>query len=264
MAYHGVDNEAEPVESKAARVAMKRAGKAAANPYLDHLCTHFQPILMIGDQQESVWGYEALVRCARPYQHIGADLLLRTMTSQEEHYRLFEAVLDGALAMLKATDTPRVSVNVEPSLLSGRLEHHVRTALEKHEVQPQRLILELTERVNIAEQGSQGYRTLHNLVSAGVGVFLDDFFAGENSLDYLLKLEVSGVKIDKRLTQEAHLSKRGYHLLRSFVDMLGSCGMTGIVEGVETGEMLQAVKSAGANLAQGYFWGKPGPMGVNG
>lgn len=243
-------------------MAMERLRKAGENPYLGHICTHFQPILMIGDKQECVWGYEALVRCERPYQHIGPDQLLLSLKTPEEHYLLFAKVLDDALSILKATGTPRVTVNVEPTLLGGRLEHQVRAALEKHEVGPERLVLELTERVNITEQGSPGFRTLHNLVSAGVGVFLDDFFAGENSLDYLLKLEVSGVKIDKRLTQEAHLSDRGYHLLRSFVDMLCSCGMIGIVEGVETGEMLEAVKSAGANLAQGYFWGKPGPLGV--
>lgn len=262
MAYHGVVDMEKPVESKAVSAAMGQVGGGVKNPYLDHLCTHFQPILMIGDERERVWGYEALVRCVRPYQHLTPDQLLRSLTTKEEHYRLFEAVLEGALSMLKLTNTPRVTVNVEPFLLGGRLEHQVRTALEKYDIQPERLILELTERVNIAEQGSLGCRTLHNLVGAGVGVFLDDFFAGENSLDYLLKLEVSGVKIDKRLTQEAHRSKRGYHLLRSFVDMLGSCGMTGIVEGVETGEMLDAVKSAGADLAQGYLWGKPSPMGA--
>ena len=83
---------------------------------------------------------------------------------------------------------------------------------------------------------------------------IDDFGSGYSNLSRLSELPIDIVKIDKSLLWGNNL------LFNSVLQMVKNLGFTTIIEGVETREQLQAIEKNGAEMMQGYFFGRPQPQ----
>jgi EAL domain-containing protein (putative c-di-GMP-specific phosphodiesterase class I) len=90
----------------------------------------------------------------------------------------------------------------------------------------------------------------------GVKVAVDDFGSGYSSIAYLDWIPADVVKLDRRFLL-GDLDTRRLSLLTATVGLVRSVGALALVEGVETQEQLEIVRAAGADLAQGYFFGRP-------
>ena len=88
---------------------------------------------------------------------------------------------------------------------------------------------------------------------------LDDFGAGYSSLNYLSRLPVDVLKIDRGLINGEMDSPKQRTLLKAVVDMARINGMTIVAEGVETEEVRDLVRAAGVDYIQGVFYAKPKP-----
>jgi EAL domain-containing protein (putative c-di-GMP-specific phosphodiesterase class I) len=119
---------------------------------------------------------------------------------------------------------------------------------------PSLLTIELTESVLVEHERVEGVLT--ELREIGVGVAIDDFGTGYSSLQYLQRLPVSSVKIDRAFVSELS-SSRDPGLVRSIVALAESLSLMTVAEGVETEDQLRLLDTLECVLAQGYFLGRP-------
>ena len=93
----------------------------------------------------------------------------------------------------------------------------------------------------------------------GQNILLDDFGSGYTSYDDLQNLAIDILKIDKRITKNAHTEK-GLAILKNIVKTASDLGIKTICEGIETAEEEKIAISAGCDMLQGYYYYHPMPV----
>ena len=173
--------------------------------------------------------------------------VLRTALSE---VRDLERVWDEDLA---------VAVNVSARSISraGFAEDIIET-LQALDVPAQRLIIEVTETALMTDPaGAAGI--LAKLAAAGVNISLDDFGRGQTSLGYLSALPVHELKIDKSFVLGMLQNPAHAAIVRSIIDLGHNLGLRVVGEGVETDDVLTALREAGCDVAQGFLFARPKP-----
>lgn len=154
-----------------------------------------------------------------------------------------------------------VSVNVSPRQLSEeRFVTDVRRVLVESDLQPSRLVLEITETV-MAEDMHSTRERLQELKATGVRIALDDFGTGYSSLAILQELPIDFLKIDRAFIERIADDPRGAALVQAMIRMGRTLGMRLIAEGVEHQVQLERLRALGCRLAQGYYFAHPAPAG---
>lgn len=210
-----------------------------------------------------VFGVEALMRWCHP---------LHGLLEPDEFIPLAEEV--GIIAQLDAWAIQEscrqlhvwqergefsgsVAVNVSaPELLQPDFVDTVRNALERHRVDPGRLILEITESCVIDDLG-RTLQTLVNLGGMGVRAALDDFGTGYSSLASLKNLPISEVKVDSCFIKDIADCDQDVAIVMAIIAMAKAKGANVIAEGVETTRQLVVLAGMGCPAVQGYLIGRP-------
>ncbi|HKJ11379.1 MAG TPA: EAL domain-containing protein [Ornithinimicrobium sp.] len=133
----------------------------------------------------------------------------------------------------------------------------VREALTSSSLDPEALLLELTESVLLPDtvRTTAGVRELRAL---GTRVAIDDFGTGFSSLTYLRELPVTTIKVDRSFVHDLQRpGSRSPQIVRAVLSLADSLGLETIVEGVETTAQEAQLREMGATLAQGYRWSRP-------
>jgi EAL domain-containing protein (putative c-di-GMP-specific phosphodiesterase class I) len=101
---------------------------------------------------------------------------------------------------------------------------------------------------------------LYDVRSLGVDVAIDDFGSGYSSLNQLLALPVSIVKLDRSLVASLGHSPRHLALVRSIGDLGRTVGHELVAEGVETETQADMLRRMSYACAQGYLFSPPKPL----
>jgi EAL domain-containing protein (putative c-di-GMP-specific phosphodiesterase class I) len=157
-----------------------------------------------------------------------------------------------------------VAVNVSPlQLRDESLVAQVQQALQEFGLAPERLELEITESVFIADPEA-ALRKLHALRGLGIRIALDDFGTGYSSLSYLRRFPFDTLKIDRAFISEMLVQKDAQAIVEMIAALADKLGMRTVCEGVETAEQLRAVTAAGCHEVQGYLVSAPRPLAAFG
>jgi diguanylate cyclase (GGDEF)-like protein len=132
-------------------------------------------------------------------------------------------------------------------------------ALEESGIAPDRLTLEITEQAAIQDLGRTASR-LELLRSEGVHVAIDDFGTGFSSLQYLSRLPVDILKIDRKFVWGLGQQAEDDVLVRSMLGLAAELGLEVIAEGVETRRQAELLLEYGCRLAQGFLFSPPRPI----
>jgi EAL domain-containing protein (putative c-di-GMP-specific phosphodiesterase class I) len=155
---------------------------------------------------------------------------------------------------------PVVAANISAKqfILASNLDQVIADALDRYGIAADRLQLELTESVLVeaTQRHGEAFERLRHL---GVRIAIDDFGTGYSSLDYLRSFRVARLKIDRRFVGGVATSSDDATIVRAIVGLACALGIEVVAEGVETAEQRAFLISAGCNLAQGYYFGKPMP-----
>lgn len=224
----------------------------------DQLFLEYQPIVDMRDA--SVLGVEALVRWNHP--HLGRLMpsdFIGLAEASELIGPLGDWVMRHAVADL-ATGSGLLSVNVSAHQLgSGALPLLVEDVLRATGMEPARLILELTEST-LASAGAGAETELQRVHDLGVRVALDDFGSGFSSLEYLGRLPVDVLKIDRSLVKRAHDEPQRQEVLRAIDHIATKLGLETIVEGVELEAQRVVLLELGFRQAQGFLFAAALPL----
>jgi predicted signal transduction protein with EAL and GGDEF domain len=171
-------------------------------------------------------------------------------------------VLDEACRQMRAWQdegllcTP-IAVNVSaPQLLEDNLPLAVAEALEKHQLDPRWLEIELTESLLLTDS-HRAKAAIDQLADLGVGLALDDFGTGYASFSYLQRFQFHRLKIDRSLVQYVTDRPRDAAIVGAIAGMGRALDMEILVEGIETSEQAQALRASGCVVAQGFLYARP-------
>lgn len=142
--------------------------------------------------------------------------------------------------------------------LRGQLQRDVAGALEASGVVPSKLELEVTETA-VMDDIELAVKSLKALKQIGIRTAIDDFGTGHSSLNYLRRLPIEILKIDKSFIDEISTSKADRTLVKGIIDMVHALGIEVVAEGVENRAMAELLKNMGCDLAQGFYYCKPIP-----
>lgn len=223
------------------------------------LVVQYQPIVALADRR--VVGHEALVRWLHPTRGLrGPQEFLDVAEVTGLVTPIGALVLEDACSVVAGRpDLPgTVSVNVSPVQLSsaGWLDS-VTATIERHRIDPRRLVIELTETVALSMTGP-ALHALESLNSLGVGIHLDDFGTGYSSISLLRDLPVTGIKLDIRFVHDLTTGpSRANSLVHGLGGLVRDLQLIGIAEGIETQTQVDILLEQGWELGQGYHLGRP-------
>jgi len=239
-------------------VEAMQEGFAAQRRFLEECLTGnllrlaLQPIVSATDT--CVQGYEALLRSS----HAVLSTAIRVIAAAEIQDMLDRLADRVACCVRSHLETlpehTNLFVNVHPRELTD--VDRVRRRFEPLRPWSDRIVLEITERSHVM-QIMHWREAVNYLTGAGFRIAVDDLGAGYNSLSVLAELQPAFAKVDMSIVRHIDRDERKQRLVELLSRFAHATGAQLIVEGIETEPEAQVVRRLGADLLQGYLFGRP-------
>jgi diguanylate cyclase (GGDEF)-like protein/PAS domain S-box-containing protein len=240
------------MEKPIARRRELRAALERALEVEDELLIEYQPIVDM--RRGTLLGLEALVRWHHPQLGL---LMPADFVPLAEETGLIRPLGEWVLRRACADVAHRgmlVSINVSAHQLGdGALRRLLVEILASSGLPPSRLLLELTEST-LASAAAGAETELGGIQELGVRIALDDFGSGYSSLEYLGRLPIDVLKIDRSLVEHIHEEPQRQEVMRAIAHIAEKLDLETIVEGVELEAQRQALLSLGFRRAQGFLF----------
>jgi len=135
---------------------------------------------------------------------------------------------------------------------------HLSQVLRDTSVKPASLELELTEGTLLLAADST-MAMLNRIRAMGISLSVDDFGTGYSNLNYLRRIPLHALKIDKSFVQEIGSNVDDAAIVRAVIGMGRSLHLRVVAEGVETLQQLAFLRALDCDEAQGFLFGQPMP-----
>ncbi|OWW21348.1 hypothetical protein AYR66_19555 [Noviherbaspirillum denitrificans] len=219
---------------------------------------HYQPVVDMHTAQ--LTGVEALLRW--PNSHVGPDLFVPIAEATGQIARLGEWVICEACRQHKEwceRGLPPIPIAVNVSAVQFRHDDFAEqfaSLLEDEEVGMGALQVELTETA-LMENLDRAIDVLRRLQEMGIKISLDDFGTGYSSLNYLSRLPINKIKVDKSFVQRIEHDSASRAITEAVIALGRTLKLEVIAEGIESESALSYLRSHGCSHAQGYHVCKP-------
>ena len=227
----------------------------------DEFVLAFQPKLIAKSQE--LYGFEALMRWEHPTKGlIPPSGFMRSLDELGLGTKIGNWVINKACEQLKIWIDDKqtncsISVNVfARQYRDGELVSTVDHALKKTGISPELLTIEISESLIMKDLGFS-FSIISDLKSLGVNVSVDDFATGVMSLQYLNRLPIDEVKIDRQFIQHMDTEANQHRLVCAMIGIANNMGIDVVAEGVERNEQLKMLLDAGCSKVQGFLFCKP-------
>jgi diguanylate cyclase (GGDEF)-like protein/PAS domain S-box-containing protein len=223
---------------------------------------HYQPTIDL--REDKVIGVEALVRWQHPEKGLIAPDEFIQLAENSGHIReLTSFVLEEALQQLHLWNSTglilRMSINLSAhSLHDAGFCDHIHALLQRWQIQPDHVQLEITERA-LMRDPTQAMKALKSLSEMGIKLAIDNFGTGYSSLSYLKQLPVQEIKVDRSFVHGMLTNGGDKVIVRTSIVLAHSLRLKVIAEGVDNETSLALLKELNCDLAQGYHIHSPGP-----
>jgi diguanylate cyclase (GGDEF)-like protein/PAS domain S-box-containing protein len=225
----------------------------------------FQPLLNIEDNR--VCSFEALLRWNHPQRgYLHPSQFIPIAEESGLIVPIGEWVLrEACLAAASWPDDVGVAVNLSPIQFrkNRNLVEHVKAALSRSRLRPDRLEVEITESVLMADNENT-LLVLQQLKDLGVKIAMDDFGTGYSSLSYLRRFPFDKIKIDQSFIRDSSSSADSLAIVKAVIGLGHSLGLTTTAEGVETEAQLRMIREQGCTEVQGFLFSPPLPAAAVG
>lgn len=225
----------------------------------------FQP--QVSAQTGQLAGFEALARWQHPERGLvlPAEFLpVAEATGQME--RLGEIMLYQGLAALRRWDragftVPRIGVNFSSAeLRNPKLVEKVRWELDRFDLDPQRLAVEVLETVVARTDDDVITRNIAELARMGCVIDLDDFGIGAASISNIRRLAVSRIKIDRSFVTRIDTDEDQKKMVDALLSLAEKLELETLAEGVETLAEHALLAKLGCHFVQGFSIARPMPI----
>jgi diguanylate cyclase (GGDEF)-like protein len=239
------------------------AAELAAAIRNGELMTVYQPLIEVRTGRPI--GAEALVRWQQPSGALrGPDEFIALAEESGLITEIGKIVLNDACQQAAhwVSDAPAgnellVTVNLSArQVADDAIVDHVREALEASQLDPHRLVLEITETVLMHDRDAAA-ATLWQLKGLGVRIAIDDFGTGYSSLAYLRRFPIDMLKVAREFVDGLGRDAHDDVITRAIVELASTLGLLTVAEGIETTQQSEHVTALGCDLAQGYLFSRP-------
>jgi diguanylate cyclase (GGDEF)-like protein len=243
------------------RAVRRMATENALHRALDRgeFVMHYQPIVQMATG--ALYGVEALAR----WQHPERGLVMPgEFIEAAEETGLIIALgawaFDTACRQSAAWDGKvMMSVNLSArQCTSPDLVATFGAILQRTGADPAAVSLEITETA-LMEDIELSTATLVALKELGLRLALDDFGTGYSSLRALQHLPVDVVKIDRSFIEPIERDPQEAAIVAAVISLSHALGLRTVAEGIETIAQVDRLRALGCDLAQGFYFAKPGP-----
>lgn len=221
---------------------------------------YYQPIV---DKNKAIKKLEALIRWNnRKLGYISPDKFIEYAEETGEivkvGYWVIEDVCKNFNELFKSNNMLQVSINVSPiQLMEVDFVNKAEEILNKYNVTWKNLCLEITETA-VLDENIIIRDNLLLLNKKGVKIALDDFGTGYASFSYLKKFKLDILKIDRIFIDNG--LDIDYKIVDNIKSIANLLNMETVIEGVETEEQFNNLKSVGCEYFQGYYFSRPLPI----
>lgn len=151
----------------------------------------------------------------------------------------------------------QISINVSANHFQyGNVAKMVSELIGEYEIDPNKVELEITE-TSVMRNIEEAVNTLEQLRALGVRIALDDFGTGLSSLNYLQRLPIDTLKIDKSFIDDLVQDSKQQAIVSTIIHLAKQLGMEVTVEGVEESDQADLLLSYSCDYIQGYYYFKP-------
>ena len=172
--------------------------------------------------------------------------------------RVFELAvqfLDNVITETGADITLSANVSVR-HLMKNNFIEDLKKVLDKYDVSPERIEIEITESIMI-DSAEKALQRIDELKQLGMKVAIDDFGTGYSSLSYLNNFPTDMLKIDKSFIDNMSLNESSKQYVAMIISIGHTLDLKVISEGVESTDQVKVLKDIGCDYIQGYVWGRP-------
>ncbi|UVI38597.1 putative bifunctional diguanylate cyclase/phosphodiesterase [Qipengyuania spongiae] len=263
--YHAKANGKNQVaffDSSMTRELVRRReieGELRAALQRDELSIFFQPIIDLATGK--IRSFEALVRWFHPEKgELRPDEFIPVAEETGAIVTLGNWITaQAARAAAQWPDDITLAVNLSPlQIKAPGAALGILNSLRDAGLSPTRLELEVTETLFL-EDSPTVVSFIEELSAVGVRFALDDFGTGYSSLGYINKWPFSKIKVDRSFVSGPNVGRKSDAIIRAVSQMAATLDMDIVAEGLETIEQVSAVRDAGCNLGQGYYFSRPVP-----
>ncbi|MFA0078207.1 EAL domain-containing protein [Vibrio artabrorum] len=222
----------------------------------------FQPLVRT---DKSVHGVEALVRWIdEELGFVPPDVFVPVAESTGLMQKLGAFIIESSImqiAHLHRTTEQKIglSINISVRQFSHQsFSDHLLATLEKYQLSPSCLTLEITESLFI-EDVTVVKPIFEALKANDIKISLDDFGTGYSSLSMLKALPIDELKIDKSFIENIAVDQQSLTMVQNIIAIGKNFGMVVLAEGVESNEHFSILKACDCDLMQGYYFSRPIP-----
>lgn len=227
----------------------------------EELVVYYQPQIDIQDKR--MMCAEALVRWRHPEKgFLTPDRFFAEAEETGFITEIDEWALKTACAQARSwieSGLPPVCVTVNLSVRQFEkpdLVDRISSILKETRMEPGCLILEVTETTAMSDVDRTAFQ-LRQLRKMGVHISIDDFGTGYSSLNYLKRLPIERLKIDKSFIRDIAHDPDDRAIISAVTSMARKMGIRTVAEGVETEEQLSFLRSTECDEAQGFLFSRP-------
>jgi EAL domain-containing protein (putative c-di-GMP-specific phosphodiesterase class I)/ActR/RegA family two-component response regulator len=207
-------------------------------------------------------GVEALARWNHP--KLGFVSPVEFITAAEEfgiiseltHY-LFDIALKQKVQWRDHGVNFHLAFNLSPlSLADNDLADKISHQVERHQIEPKEIVLEVTENA-ICGEISTAIETLAKLRLKGFKLAIDDYGTGFANAQQLSRVPATELKLDRILVDNVATRPQQLAILKSTVNLAKDLGLNTVAEGVENFDDFKLLFKLNVDLVQGYYFAKP-------
>jgi diguanylate cyclase (GGDEF)-like protein/PAS domain S-box-containing protein len=223
------------------------------------LVLHYQPLVRLDSGQ--IVGAEALIRWQDGDRLVPPGDFLPIADRTGLMAPLSDWVIAEACKQAKTWRDRRidlyVSINLPPSFWQPTAMRHVLSTIESFGLNPDRLMIEITESAMMVESRANMDSIVDELHARGLRLAIDDFGSGHSSLSRLNQMRVSTLKIDRSFVQDLPEDRNSAVLVSSIIQLARNLGLDPLAEGIETEEQRSFFLEHGCELGQGFHFSRP-------
>lgn len=221
----------------------------------------FQPKVFVSNRK--VIGFEALLRWksselgpVSPGELIPIAEMTRLIIPistfiLEEVFKKIRELLDLGY------DNFKIGINLsELQLRYNTILRDLQEFREKYDVDLKYIEIEITESI-LMKSFDKNIKILKDIKKLGATIALDDFGTGYSSLNYLTKLPIDVLKIDRSFVTDLNKNLKSRCIVENIINLSHQLGIDVVAEGVEEKEQVDYLKNILCDIIQGYYFSKP-------
>ncbi|BCZ44870.1 hypothetical protein psyc5s11_09370 [Clostridium gelidum] len=227
----------------------------------NELYVMFQPKVSLDDSL--VNGFEALARWeSHEFGNVSPSEFIPIAESSKMIIPIGSFVLEEVFKKTKCllnegNDNFKIAVNLsEMQLREDIVLSEFKNLIKKYKINPKYIEVEITESM-LMKSFDKNVKILEEIKKLGVSIALDDFGTGYSSLNYLTKLPIDVLKIDRSFVIDLLRNPKSKCIVENIINLSHQLGIEVVAEGVEDKSQVEYLRTILCDVVQGYYFSKP-------